>query len=912
MIGSQLKFREPYPVYRGFRVPLWEEGQPVRVRRVTDGDREEFCEALGRLRNLLEGLVKLWRELGAREEELLERIADAVVVFFKAPLFLEASSVAPTPLKAFAYLLLMPERLRALIDVEDMYKFARALTKARGEEFRLAEPLFDSRTSELVFNVWVKFPADTRPGYNASSLIAHALLTSAIAWAMEVGKGADRERQALVRLAALLHDVGKAIDPERHYEASEQLAHALLRDLIKDELVNGIATVIREHHRIDSALRMADGLAAAGDRLERAVEMTLGEKLRRMEGVLKLPRDSWEFWRKAYERIDELRSAGMIREDPVAELTLEFLDGLERGVGTKLSEEPGEGAPEVSLVLVDVGSVQSFVFRSQEIRVVSAASYLIDLIVHAHFLAYLQRKDLKVPPEAVLYSGGGTILLLMPRSMAGRVRELAEEYGELAGLQIHVATAPFSTSYPYVSRLLFQAMALEKNSVELDGARVESAASPCRLCYSAPAKFKAPTPEGEVEACEVCYKLYRLGSEFHFPAKWESRIGVAGDSFSPEEAFGASWDEVSKYIMEVIAGHSPEEIEKHTVTQRDYAVVKFDGNLMGLFMLEAVSFSDAVERSFRIDVAMKRAYLGALEALYLGVSEVAGKEEARRAVSQVYLGTIYMGGDDGMLLSPSWAAPLLAHFIAEEFCRQLGLKRSLTTAVVAGPAKMSLWSLVDCANELLGIAKTVARAREGEATGALMFDVYESGSPSGSSAVERFRLLSDRVAALFGPSEEVRSRRNIDSAQPYLIDLREGTEPEAWRTVFQSVFGLGEREKWSNQTSFGLHKRVLGIAYLTSRPSNDQRGSGERERLGNLRNAIMRAWGEVASSQYWRELLYVYILRQRKRGVEELAEAYEELARFARETLLRAPARERVIPIADLLILIKLAKGGAW
>lgn len=910
----QVEFKEPYPVYRGLRVPLWEEGRLACVRRVTDSDRKELLEVLNRLKGLLGELVKLWQQFGVREEELLERIADAVAVFFKAPLLLEASPIAPTPLKAFAYLLLLPEKLirEEKVVIESPYEFAKALTGVPGVEFKSLETLFDPRTSELVFNAWVKFPADTRPGYNTSSLVAHALLTSALAWAIECNRGVDRRRQALVRLAAMLHDLGKVIDPERHYEASEQLARMLLGGLIRDELVVAIATTVREHHIVDSTLKVADGLAAAGDRLGYAVDVILGEKLKRIEEVLKLDRGSWEFWRMAYERVDKLRSADIVREDLVAELTQEFLDGLERGVGLKLSEEPGERASGVSLILVDVGSVQSFVFRSQEIRIVSAASYLVDLVVHAHFLAYLRANNLRVPPEAVLYSGGGTTLFLLPENMAERVCELAGKYKELVDLPIYAARAPFSTSYPYVSKLLFQDMALRKNAVKLEGAHEEPADRVCRFCYSAPVKSSVPTPEGQVEACKTCGQLYKLASEFHFKAKWNSRVSVAGALFSPQEAFGVEWDKISKYIMEVIAGHSFEELERPEVRRRDYSVVKFDGNLMGSFMLEAVSFSDAVERSFRIDVAIKRAYLKALEALYRGVEEAADSRGAMRAVSQVYLGTIYMGGDDGMLLSPSWTAPLLAHFIVEEFCKQLGLKRGLTAAVVAGPATMSLWSLVDCANELMRVAKVVAKTRGDASTGALIFDLYESGSPSGSSAVERFRLLSDRVAALFGSSEEVRearSRRNADSAQPYLIDLREREGSEAWRTVFRLIFGL---DGWSDQTNFDLYRHALRNAYLTSRLREDQKGAEEREKLNNLRNAIMRVWSEVANSQYWRELFYVYVLRQRQREVKELTEAYEKLAELVRATLLRAPMREGVVPLADLLILIKFAGGGAW
>jgi len=937
-LGAPLpEFKEPYPVYRGFMVPLWEKGAPVAVRRVTDDDRREFLETLSKVRELLERLVKHWEAIGVKEEDLLERVADAIAIFLKIPLLTEVTPVAPTPLKAFAYMLLLPEEY-GKIAVEDPYEFGKSLIDLFGsEEFshvkEYLSPLFDPDTSQLVFNAWVKFPADTRPGYNTSSLVAHALLTSALVWVQEYNREASTGRLALMRLAALLHDLGKALDPEHHYEASEQLARWLLGGLLPDGIVDEVARIVREHHKAGGVLAEADRLAAASDRLDFAVQVTIGEELKKMESLLKLSKDSWDFWREAYRKVAGLRDAGVISEDPVRELTQRFLERLAGEVRARLSQEQGEGMADTYLVLVDVDFVQSFVFRSQEIKVVAVASYLIDLVVHAHFLYYLRTHGIKVPPEAVLFSGGGMLLLVLPKRMIEEVprqtdapegirefRGLAREYAEKFGVPLHVASAPFSTSYPYVSGLLFRAMSFEKNNVAFGTGNlkgIEGSRGLCRLCYSAPAVTTVDTPEGKVDACEVCAKLYKLGSESHFGAKWESRIAVGGAEFSPSQSFGISWEKVSGDIMRIIAGHTLDEIEKAKIGKvrwRDYAVVKFDGNMMGSFMHEAVSFSDAVERSFRIDVAMKTAYRKALEALYLGVKEAVNEKEAGKAVSQVFLGTIYMGGDDGMILSPSWAAPVLAHFIAEEFCRQLGLKRGLSVAVVAGPVKMNLWSLIDSASELLKVAKGVIRSRGNASLGALVFDIYESGSPSGSSAVERISLLSRRVRSSKAAGPTVCGESTIDSIQSYLIDLGDGAVPEAWRTVFRLVFApKGVNGRWSDSISFEVHKRSFGVAFLASRPSDSEPSkNAEPERLRKLRAAALRAWGEVSGSPCWREILAVYLQRQAARSDSELGDAYKSLLELVRATFLGAPPGERAIPLADLLILIKLAGGGAW
>jgi len=195
-----------------------------------------------------------------------------------------------------------------------------------------------------------------------------------------------------------------------------------------------------------------------------------------------------------------------------------------------------------------------------------------------------------------------------------------------------------------------------------------------------------------------------------------------------------------------------------------------------------------------------------------------------------------------------------------------------------------------------------------------VFDIYESGSPSGSSAVERISLLSRRARPSNVAETTVCGESTIDSIQPYLIELGDGAVPEAWRTVFRLVFAPeGVNGRWSDSVSFEVHKRSFGVAFLASRPRDSEPSkNAEPERLRKLRAASLRAWSEVSGSPCWREILAVYLQRQAARSDSELGDAYKSLFELVRATFLSAPPGERAIPLADLLILIKLAEGGAW
>ena len=107
MSASESEFREPYPIYRALRVPLWEQGKLIRVRRVTDEDRREFKEMIdNKLRPMLERLLSLAEKAKLGDDERLELIADAIVMFLRAPLIQEISPAAPTPLKAHTIMFL--------------------------------------------------------------------------------------------------------------------------------------------------------------------------------------------------------------------------------------------------------------------------------------------------------------------------------------------------------------------------------------------------------------------------------------------------------------------------------------------------------------------------------------------------------------------------------------------------------------------------------------------------------------------------------------------------------------------------------------------------------------------------------------------------------------------------------------
>jgi len=851
----KLEFKEPYPIYRGFFVPIWEE-KPVKVRRVTEHDIKLFKEALDRLRRLLENL----------KCKDIKVLADAIAIFFKAPLIQEISPILPSPLKAYALWLLIPELLKEFCD--DLYNFAKVLSNLRPEYLQTIDVLFDKETAEIVEKLWLHFPADTRPGYNTSSLIAHLLITSAIAWALEKESNADEEWINKVRLVCLLHDIGKVVNPKEHTKASKEIANYILDGILDKATVDEICELIEKHHRKDvdelSLMRWADRLSSAADRITEIVNSIIGWDIERVERITGKKRNTWECWENACK----------IEGDIVKYLT-------EKVVDTKITvTDREENETKVKLILVDIGEIQNFIYKNQELRSIAMASHIIDLIVHSHLILYFNAKGLNVPPEAVVYSGGGNILLIVPERYVDKIEKLAKKYEKkIKTIKLYLAKTEFSTNYAKLRRRLEEEIARSKYSItpektineynEYEHLEVEKI---CRLCYSSIAYRKVETAEGIKEVCKTCKELYDGGSDIHFSKKWEAEIEIINDRFSPKDAFERNWKDVKMYIMEIIAGHEAKEIERIgiDITLRDVAVIKFDGNLMGIFMREAISFTDAIERSFRVDVALKKAYRKALETIYISIND---KDEARRTCARIFLGTIYMGGDDGLILTPSWIALPFAHMIAEEFTRQLGLKRGMSIGIAIGSARMNVWSLIDSSSSLMSLAKKFLRnyIKDDSPLSSLCFFVFDNGSPSGDITNWMLRRLSPK---LWQEGEQEPDTLGL-SMQPYIL---KPDDSEFWKLFYPLIFGHGNFS----------YERIINSKY---------------ERIRRIRNIVMSCWNAIRNSKYWKELAIVYIKRQMSR--DEKDTIYDDLFEFIK----RAYLEQKAVPFADILMMCKTVRG---
>lgn len=882
-----LGFRSPgFPVIKASVVPL---RGGVHTVEMTQGDVRDWENALRSMNTFLRVLDGIHEGLrrGRTRHERYELVADAVTWFLRIPLMrAPLMGLVPHPFTFYMVFRLMHPGSRRFVET-DTLSFVEKCIEHSNAAKRLTETVRE--VSPLLEKLWFRLPADTRPVANTSGLIPHMLLTSAIAWSYAVSNGFEREEAGMLRLAAIFHDAAKPFDFERHYELAPDVLRTVLEGVLEEGEIATLEGFVRSHHvnsgtRMGGMLAEADRVAASADRMSGVAERVIHPRL--MEMGLD-PREgygsggkAWDFWRRL-----EGSRPGIIRD--LSEAGARAL--LESGAWVQ--KEGGEGrgtATGLELCLIDVGSIQDFVMGSSDLRSVAAASLAVDFATLAHIPLLVQftlsDERVWVPLESFIVVTGGTITALLPSQLAEALRsswrnEIARHFDRIE-LRTYFGSAPFTGNYlidsaglarsTYIEKLVSEPLEAKPQTLEVG----DFAPRLCVSCYTRPASDE----EGR---CDVCAKLRRIGSEFHFARKWQEgfELRVNGQTVRvvPKECYGMDWKKASEGdVMYVIAGHESPFLGPGE-RERNYAVVKVDGNLMGPFFAEAVSLTDVLERSARVDMALKSAIERALAELYSEVITTS-PEDAERAVAACFLGTLYAGGDDALILCPSWCAVHLASRLSQHFAEELGGVRALSAGVAAAPAEHSVWALVEAASRLLDEAKKVGR--KSASVGGIAFDFVEGGILSGSSVAAR----------------HAKAKASGITLQPYAIQ------------------DSGPGPSLSELVRILLGDAGFGYAYKASRGREDGEIK-ERKTLKDLRKAAVESIGisrSVPGVSSGSEVLVIHMGRMAARKEEGSAEQYSRLLRLVSWSISHASGSEGrlVVPLADVLTLIKFLGGG--
>ena len=831
----------------------------------------------------------------------------------------------------------------------------------------------NARLVELLFYA---APADTRPGFNTSSLFAHLLLVSGIAsTAVRLAVGDERPclDHVLVRLAGLLHDIGKPVDYSRHVDASVNEARRLLEDLVPGRVLEAVIELIRAHHgrgveeteglelctslaELQGFLRCADGVAAQLDRLGALIEASLSGRLgddvrsallrlgeavaqagcgsaeEAVRGLYSLPgtkcrprlyvvpgelldafTEATEALSKLLASLDRrtaLREAGVLRE----ELPISACRGA--------SDRVRKSFLQLRLYVVDIGGVQAGLSESYRLRSLAGFSLLVDQFTMSGVPGALIEAGAAL--EGIVFSGGGTVHALI----AGGEDEVHERLAEalqrvlgsnsvvalaLYGLRVRLGSAPLvaqgsgsPSSRVYAAAVTEAYQGLQE--LDLGG----------RSGYSILYRLIAPLG-ARCDSCGIRPVVLRLGDEDLCPVCAAKYIVADDLSYSPDSVRAAILEDIGRgehnlaqavlgegrysregggiRLMELLAGDYLPGMD----ALPNYAVLKSDGNAAGAFMSLSLTPAMFFERSVRLDMATKKA----IERIALklrskcldSLREGLGVENPYcMAFASFVLGFLYAGGDDSLLIVPARLALPVAALLLYEFSAELGFHASLSTGIAAAPVKHNVWWVLSAANALLDdVAKERARPasvdalRRAEPVRGIGYVAFEYTDGWGLLAARALRRYEER-------------RRLRRSLQP----LQLLPEEEGGLSLLELLV-LASGKKLDAEDMAAVPRGI---------PDSYRIDASIR---GLLLEDILSAFLEGEAAERMRRLN-----ARLSRAVSPAAEAPENLLRIvyytsgAKESVVRDAAAiiasvyalKRALPLDDLYLVYKYARGG--
>ncbi len=566
----------------------------------------------------------------------------------------------------------------------------------------------------------------------------------------------------IARLAGILHDIGKPINWKSHISESVKLVDNLLNGIVDREIIKKVKYYVENHHKrlkdIDSddllaSLIVGNRYSNDQDKLLTAVKEWLSKKdiqkeigerlgLKNYEEFIGLvlkwlgsDEDRWDIYEELISKF------GLVKIKELNNIIIKELkhpsDGKKslREIFIEQHSNKEELGAIKNLVLykIDLRGIQRYIYSGSKLAEIVNGSKLVEYLQVVEFPMRLIQQS--IPLETILYSAGGNIFLIIPENKVPEVNRIVNKTvnrGAYKGLKALVVVRNLNDNFKITLKEVEKMTGLKKLLVEdkSNNHLVDSTVFPplfriCDSCRSRPASIKF---EGE-NLCLTCYTKRKTGKIIHFGVKWD--ILQRTDPFN-KLLGGFSWNKFGVCVLEFIAGHRIDELiieqlgfNKSNKTEEDeitcvlenkgtrasreymsYAIVKMDANAVGKYMAETFTLTHLVYKSFRIALATKLAigsFINTLHRYILNNSKV--KKDVRDNIlldiARIYLGIMYVGGDDILLLMPSYLALPFVHFVALEFSKKIGFELTVSAGVIAGKPKLNIWEMFEATEYLL-------------------------------------------------------------------------------------------------------------------------------------------------------------------------------------------------------------------
>lgn len=571
---------------------------------------------------------------------------------------------------------------------------------------------------------------------------------------------------SLVRIAALLHDIGKPRSYTSsskyqlyHYhttQSKEIIEHILSTTksplVEKYELKKILPLLASKHHQRDvdtsfeQLLSTADTIASAADRINEIRYEYDGNVLKLISNDKIFPHEI------NFDAADlkclslphtvilgngQSESRNVELKDKKAKSARLFFDKVSAGGPVHWLGKHGQLSGSIGILSFDVMGIQGFINEADKLKMLRGGSSIVDSVLQCAESIISKH----VCEEAILFSGGGNLLSFIPNTKEYReqlVKQIERETNEISKGGLSAAIVTFDEKLSEITGQFYKV--LQNSQSKLDQKKNENRE---KQVISSTKKI-----------CKYCFKRSRYdSSDMCMVCKIKQEVGAT-------ETRSIARD----FVPHIVGLKEPAELNH---IGDSIAVLLIDGNMMGRLFQQTTTPAEYTYKSQIFGSKFK-------EILRQTIDDFCHDQQKQTMIKHTaddgnkYLGVvpIYAGGDDALIIINAKAAldfaRSLINNIADEFAFEIkfhdsiSFKNYVVTAscgIAIADSKFPIYFLLNAAREMESEAKKAFR--EDTKTNELSIIEMPKGSialTAVSSAMPGSQYSSFVIADEQGPS----------------------------------------------------------------------------------------------------------------------------------------------------------------
>lgn len=531
---------------------------------------------------------------------------------------------------------------------------------------------------------------------------------------------------SLVRIAALLHDIGKPRSYTSsskyqlyHYhttQSKEIIEHILSTTksplIEKYELKKILPLLASKHHQRDvdtsfeQLLSTADTIASAADRINEIRYEYDGNVLKLISNDKIFPHEI-NFDAADLKCLNlphtvilgngQSESRNVELKDKNAKSARLFIDKISAGGPVHWLGKHGKLSDSIGILSLDVMGIQGFINEAEKLKMLRGGSFIVDDVLQC--AESIISKN--VCEEAILFSGGGNLLSFIPNTKEYReqlVKQIEKETEELSKGGLSAAIVAFDVQLSEITGQFYKVLQNSQNKLDQkknenrEKQIISSTKKICKYCFKR-SKYDSS------DMCMVCKIKQEVGAnETHSIAR--------------------------KFVPDIVGLNEPTELNH---IGDSIAVLLIDGNMMGRLFQQTTTPAEYTYKSQIFGSKFK-------EILRKTIDDFCHDQQKQTKIKYTaddgkkYLGIvpIYAGGDDALIIINAKAAldfaRSLINNIADEFAFEIkfhmkfhdsiSFKNYVVTAscgIAIADSKFPIYFLLNTAREMESKAKQAFR-----------------------------------------------------------------------------------------------------------------------------------------------------------------------------------------------------------